>query len=68
MIKPSFFALFFGGILNLYALFFLISNFKNLNAQSRLIVILLFSIAISSHGLLHGHLEVHSHWNPLAGI
>lgn len=68
MIKPSFLALIFSGFLNLYALIFLINNFKNLSLQTRLITVLLFSIAISSHGILHGHIEVHNGWNPLAGI
>ena len=51
----------------LYPSINLINNFKNLNVQARLLAVLLFSIAISSHGLLHGHIEVHNGWNPLAG-
>ena len=67
MIKPSFMALFLSGILNLIAFLFLIKNFKNLRKQDILLSILLFSISISSHGLLHGHIEVNSGWNPLNG-
>ena len=67
MIKPSFIALFLSKMLSLIAFLFLIKNFKNLTKQDILESILLFSISISSQGLLHGHIEVSSGWNPLNG-
>jgi hypothetical protein len=65
MLRPSFLALMLSGILNLIALLFFISNFKYLKSKDVLLVIILFSIAVSCHGLLHGHIEIHYGWNPL---
>lgn len=62
--RPSFLGLAFGGILIGVALVLLLLNKPNTKLIS---IILLLSIAISVHSILHFGEEVIYNWNPLQG-
>lgn len=65
--KVSFVALIVSGLLNLIALIMLFNNYGKLEINQLLMIVLLFSIAISLHGLLHGYAEIYLDYNPLEG-
>jgi hypothetical protein len=65
---PSFYAHVTNGLLLFVAIVFLYSNFKsikNIDSYKKLILIILFSIAIGIHGLGHLGLEYVYNYNPL---
>jgi len=65
LLKPSFFALIFSGLTIGIALILLYINYKNqVNATS----ILLLSIAIAAHGMLHFLYEHYYGFNPLVRV
>jgi hypothetical protein len=65
--RVSFVALMVSGILNLTALILLLNNYNKLRISELVMVVLLFSIAVSAHGLFHGYAEIYLDFNPLAG-
>jgi hypothetical protein len=65
--RVSFVALMVSGLLNLTALVMLINNYNKLQANQLLMIVLLFSIAVSLHGLFHAYAEIYLDFNPLAG-
>lgn len=65
--KVSFIALMVSGLLNLTAIYLLLNNFNKLKTTELLMIVLLFSVAVSAHGLLHGYTEIYLDWNPLEG-
>ena len=65
--RPSFIGLFATGILNLASVILFLFNYKKFTSIQLLGVILLFSISIGIHSLLHGHQEVYYGFNPLEG-
>ncbi len=67
-IKPSFFALVFSGLSIGIALILFAMNYEKINPQTIIRIILLFSIAIGIHGLLHFVYELHYGFNPLTKI
>lgn len=64
--RPSFFALILSGLTIGIALILFIISSETLNMSQVCQMILLFSIAISLHGLLHFMYEHHYRFNPLA--
>jgi len=62
LLKPSFFALIFSGLTIGIALILLFMYNKQVNATT----ILLLSIAIAAHGMLHFVYERYYGFNPLA--
>lgn len=67
VLAPSFFAHAFNGLFMLLAIVFLyinFSTFKNLDAYKKLLLLLLFSIAMGVHGLSHVGLEYMYNYNP----
>jgi hypothetical protein len=64
--RPSFFALILSGLTIGIALILFIISSETLNMSQVCQMILLFSIAISLHGLLHFMYEHHFRFNPLA--
>lgn len=65
--RVSFVALMVSGLLNLTAFIILLNNYSKLQISQLLMVVLLFSIAISLHGLFHAYAEIYLDFNPLAG-
>ncbi len=66
--KPSFYSLPITGILILIVFIIIITkynDFSKINLTDYLIVLLLLSISIGIHGLLHLGLEVRYNFNPL---
>jgi hypothetical protein len=55
------------GLLNLTAVIMLVNNYKKLQFSQLIMVVLLFSMAISLHGLFHAYAEIYLDFNPLAG-
>lgn len=66
--RPSFIGLFATGLLNLAVVILFLLNYKKLTSVQLLGVVLLFSISIGIHSLLHGHQEIHYGFNPLKKI
>lgn len=67
-ISPSFYACILNGLLLLLALFLLYSNYsevKSFDLYKIMMLILIFSLAIGIHGLMHLGLEVYYKYNPL---
>lgn len=64
--RPSFFALILSGLTLGIALVLFILSSETLNKAQVCQMVLLFSIAISLHGLLHFMYEHHYKFNPLA--
>jgi hypothetical protein len=68
VVAPSFFAHLFNGLFLFLGLLFLYKNFpkiKKLDFYKKIILFLLFSIAIGIHGLSHMGLEIFYNFNPL---
>lgn len=65
--RVSFVALMVSGLLNLTAVIMLVNNYKKLQFSQLIMVVLLFSMAISLHGLFHAYAEIYLDFNPLAG-
>jgi hypothetical protein len=66
--KPSFYSLAITGILILLVFIKIIFNwneFEQLALTDYLIILLLLTIGLGIHGLLHLGLEVHYNYNPL---
>lgn len=66
--KPSFYSLPITGILILLVFIKIIfnwDNFKQLLMSDYLVVLLLLTIALGIHGLLHLGLEVYYNFNPM---
>ncbi len=65
--KPSFISMIFNGLLILYVLYLLVINWNKYNQESVqfIILIILLSIMIGIHGLLHLGLEKNYNYNPL---
>jgi len=68
MLKPSFFALVFSGLSIGIALILFSINYEKINVETIIRIVLLFSIAIGIHGLLHFVYELHYGFNPLRKI
>lgn len=64
-LNPSFFALMFSGITIGIALILFAINYEKINLDTVLLIVLLLSIAIGIHGLLHFMYEVKYGFNPL---
>lgn len=67
-IKPSFFALVFSGLSIGIALILFAMNYEKITPETIIRIVLLFSIAIGIHGLLHFVYELHYGFNPLTKI
>lgn len=65
--KISFIALLVSGLVNLVALILLIKHKSELKTSELIVIALLFSIAISAHGLFHAYAELFLDFNPLEG-
>ncbi len=66
--KPSYYSLVITGILILLVFIKIIFNwseFEQLAMSDYLIILLLLTIGLGIHGLLHLGLEVHYNYNPL---
>lgn len=69
--KASFYAYIVNGFLLLLAIILLYTNYdeiKKINSLQLIKLILLFSIAIGSHSLLHLGFEYIYEWNPIDNI
>lgn len=67
-IKPSFFALVFSGLSIGIALILFALSYEKISSETIIRIILLFSIAVGIHGLLHFVYELHYGFNPLTKI
>jgi len=65
--RPSFLGLIASGFLILAAIIYIFIGFKSLNAKDMITIILLLSIAVSTHSVLHYHEEIHFKFNPMRG-
>ncbi len=65
--RPSFLGLVFGGILILVSIIYFFAYCKSIKPIELVYVILLLSIAVSSHSLLHSNEEIYFGFNPLKG-
>ena len=65
--RPSFLGLVFGGILILIALIYFFTYCKSIKPIELVYIILLLSIAISTHSLLHSNEEIYFNFNPFVG-
>lgn len=65
--KISFIALLVSGLVNLISLILLIKHKSELRSGELIMIALLFSIAISAHGLFHAYAELFLDFNPLEG-
>lgn len=63
--KPSFIALFVSGFILLVAIINLLNSNIVLEGYNYIIFLLVLSIAISLHGLLHSKAEIYNNYNPL---
>ena len=65
--RPSLLGLFAGGFLILAALIVFARKAKAVSPVKLISVLLLLSIAVSVHSLLHSNEEIYFKFNPLAG-
>lgn len=67
--RPSFLSQIISGFLILYAIILLYQNFSSIQLDSTklLIIILLFSVAMSLHGIQHAFEETYHNFNPFEG-
>jgi uncharacterized membrane protein HdeD (DUF308 family) len=65
---PSFLALMISGILIGFTIILTIVNFKNMDNRTIMLLLILLSIAIAVHGILHFVYEINYKWNPLNKI
>jgi len=65
--RPSFLGLIASGLLILTALILIAFNFTTLRARDWIFAVLLASIAVATHSMLHAHEERWYNFNPLRG-
>lgn len=65
--RPSFIGLATGAILLTIAAAIMWINWRRFSASDAAGLLLLLSIAVSAHSLLHANEEVNFDWNPLIG-
>lgn len=64
-VRPSFLGLITGGFLMLIALIIFYNNYKRLQPSQVIMILLLLSIAVSTHSGLHSVEEIYYGWNPI---
>lgn len=64
---PSFIGLCITGLLILIALIYIVKFYKRIDNANWIIVILLLTIAIGIHSMLHAYAEERLDWNPIEG-
>ena len=64
-VRPSFLGLITGGFLMLIALIIFYNNYKRLQPSQIIMILLLLSIAVSTHSGLHSVEEIYYGWNPI---
>lgn len=65
--RPSFLGLVLGGLLIGLAAVAVVIHYRKLGLLPVIYILLLASIAISAHSVLHFYEEVVYNWNPLVG-
>ena len=65
--RPSFVGLVFGGLLIFIAVLWMAAVSSKLQSRDWIPLILLLSIAVSTHSMLHAHEERWYNFNPMRG-
>lgn len=65
--RPSFIGLIVGGVLILIALILTMINAAMLQGRDWVLIVLLFSVAVSAHSILHSYEERWYKFNPMRG-
>jgi hypothetical protein len=65
---PSFIALIVSGLLVASTLIYAFMNSKQMDARTIVLVMVLLSVAVATHGMLHFVYEVQYKWNPLTSL
>ena len=63
--RPSFLAHILNGLLLAMGIILFLTNYKNISSDNIVGLILLLSIAIGVHGIMHHYEEIHYGFNPL---
>lgn len=66
--NPSFLALIASGLLVASTLVYAFMNFKQMDARTIVLLLVLLSVAVATHGMLHFVYEVQYKWNPLNSV
>lgn len=66
--NPSFLALIASGLLVAFTLVYAFMNFKQMDARTIVLLLVLLSVAVATHGMLHFVYEVQYKWNPLNSV
>ena len=65
--RPSFLGLAAGGLLIGMAAILIAINYRKISILPGIFLLLVASIAVSAHSVLHFYEEIHYGWNPLVG-
>jgi hypothetical protein len=65
--RPSFLGLIFSGVLIMVGLILLVLNAATLEGRDWVMVVLLLSVAVAAHSILHSYEERWYKFNPMRG-
>lgn len=65
--RPSFLGLIASGILILVSFIMFVINYRKIDSDDMVMILLLFGIAISVHSIQHALEEIYFRFNPLIG-